>query len=104
VNVPRSLPTLAIALIAAVPLAGCGSSKLNTDKAETEIEKGLKNQLNLPSVDVQCPNEVEIKAGSKFQCPVTAGKEKGTIEVTQQDDQGNIRWQLKQQSVKPSGS
>jgi hypothetical protein len=95
VNPRRLLPALATALVIAVPLAGCGTSKLNTDKAETEIEKGLKGQLNLTSVDVQCPSEVEIKAGSKFQCPVTAGKDKGTVEVTQQDDQGNIRWQLK---------
>jgi hypothetical protein len=95
VNAPRFLPALATALVVAVPLAGCGTSQLNTDKAETEIEKGLKSQLNLTSVDVQCPSEVEIKAGSKFECPVTAGKDKGTVEVTQQDDQGNIRWQLK---------
>ena len=33
---------------------------------------------------------------SSFDCPATADKEKRTIKVTQQDDQGNIRWQVEQ--------
>ncbi|MDQ3587361.1 MAG: DUF4333 domain-containing protein [Actinomycetota bacterium] len=93
----RLIAALAAALLVALPLTGCGTKKLNTDKAEAEIEKGLKQQLRLPTVDVKCPQEVEIKAMARFDCPVTAGTEKGTINVVQQDDQGNIRWQLKQQ-------
>lgn len=99
-NPRRLLPALASALLVALPLVGCGTKKLNTDKAEAQIENGLKQQLKLTSVDVQCPQEVEIKAMSSFDCPVTAGKEKGTINVIQQDDQGNIRWQLKQETIK----
>jgi hypothetical protein len=99
VNARRLLFALAVALLIAVPVAGCGTQKLDTAKAETEIEKGLKQQLRLPAVDVKCPKEVEIKPQSKFECPVTAGNQKATIDVTQQDDQGNIRWQLKQESI-----
>ena len=94
----RLIPALAAALFVALPLAGCGTKKLTTDKVETEIEKGLKQQQSLQTVDVKCPREVELKAMSSFDCPVTADKVKGTIKVTQQDDQGNIRWQVKQQT------
>lgn len=88
----------------ASPSSGSSSQqmrkKLNTDNAEVEIEKGLKRQLNLSSVDVRCPDEVELHAGATFDCPVTAGEEKGTINVTQQDDQGNIRWSVDQKRMR----
>jgi len=78
-------------------MAACGTSTLNVDEAEAQIEKGLQQQLNLPTVDVSCPDEVEIKAQSTFDCPVKAGNDTGTVEVTQKDDQGNISWKLQQQ-------
>ncbi|MDQ3719603.1 MAG: DUF4333 domain-containing protein [Actinomycetota bacterium] len=92
----RLLPALAAALLVALPSAGCGTKKLSTDKVEVEIEKGLKTQQSFKTVDVKCPREVEIKAMSSFDCPVTADKVKATVKVTQEDDQGNIRWQVKQ--------
>jgi len=97
VNTRRLSPVLAITLLAALPVAGCGTSTLDVDQAEVEIQKGLKQQLKLKTVDVSCPEEVEIKAGSKFQCSVKGDNDTGTVEVTQKDDQGNIGWQLKQQ-------
>jgi len=97
VNTRRLLPALAIALVVALPIAGCGTSTLDVDQAEVEIEKGLKQQLKLQTVDVSCPEEVEIKAQSKFKCDVKGDKDTGTVEVTQKDDQGNISWQLLQQ-------
>ncbi len=96
-NPRRLLPALAIALLVALPVAGCGTSKLNVDQAETEIESGLKQQLKLQTVDVSCPEEVEIKAQSTFQCSVKGDGETGTVAVTQKDDQGNISWKLQQQ-------
>jgi len=98
VSLRRLIPALAAALFAALPLAGCGTKKLTTDKVEVEIEKGLKQQQNFQTVDVKCPQEVELMAMSSFDCPLIADKVKGTIKVTQEDDQGNIRWQVKQQT------
>jgi hypothetical protein len=99
VNAARLVAALTAALVLALPVVGCGTKKLDTAKAETEIEKGLKQQLRLPAVDVKCPKDIEIKAQSRFECPVTAGRQKATIDVLQQDDKGNIRWQLKQESI-----
>ena len=75
-------------------LAACGSKTVNTDKAETEIEKGLKQQLKLRSVSVTCPGDVEAKKGDRFDCRATSGNDKARIAVTQSDDDGNIRWRL----------
>ena len=103
VNLRLLPPALAAALLVALAVAGCGTKKLDTAKAETEIEKGLMQQLRLKSVNVKCPKEVEIKPMSRFDCPVSAGKETATINVTQQDDQGNIRWQLRQENIERDG-
>lgn len=96
-NFRRLLPLLAIASLVALPVAGCGTSTLDVGQVETEIEGGLKQQLNLQSVDVSCPKEVEIKAQSTFQCSVKGDNDSGTVDVTQKDDQGNISWKLQQQ-------
>jgi len=92
----RLIPALAAAFLVALPLAGCGTTTLTTEQVEVEIEKGLKQQQSLRSVDVKCPQEVELKAMSSFDYPASADNEKRTVKVTQQDDQGNIRWQVEQ--------
>jgi len=77
-------------------LAACGKKELDGAKVETAIESGLRQQLNLTTVDVRCPTKVEIRPMSRFDCPVTSGDRRGVVNVTQQDDQGNIRWQLRE--------
>lgn len=74
--------------------------KLNTQRAETEIEEGLRQQLDVQAVNVSCPEEVPIQAGLTFQCQVRSGQETGRVDVTQQDDQGNIRWNLNKATIR----
>jgi Domain of unknown function (DUF4333) len=81
-------------LAAALALAACGSKVINTDKAETEIEKGLKQQLHLQNVSVDCPSNVKAKKGDTFNCTAKSGKQTAKILVTQEDDNGRIRWRL----------
>ncbi len=87
----RLLASVVAALLTAAPLAGCGTSKLDTTKVEAEIEKGLREQKNL-LVDAKCPKQVEMKAQATFECPTTAGNKKGTVIVVQEDAQGAVRW------------
>lgn len=96
----RLVPVPAAALLVALALGGCGTTKLKTDKVEAVVEKGLKKQQRYRTVDVKCPREVELKAMSSFDCPFTADELKATVKVTQQDAQGNIRWQVKQPSTR----
>ncbi len=89
----RPLAMLALPL-AALALGACGTTKIDNEKAASEMEKGLKRQLGLKQVSVTCPKDIEAKKGDKFDCQVRAGKAKAKIVATQRDDKGNIRWQL----------
>jgi hypothetical protein len=86
-------------LVAAAFLSACsfsfGSSNLNTDKLETEVKNGIENQLDLTGITVTCPDDVKIEKDNNFTC--TAEDDQGTsrtVNVTQDDDEGNISWEL----------
>ena len=81
-------------LVGALALAACGSKVLNTDRAEREIEKGLKQQLHLRSVTVSCPGDIKAKKGDTFNCTAKSGKQTARIAVTQENDSGRISWRL----------
>ncbi|MBJ7519097.1 MAG: DUF4333 domain-containing protein [Solirubrobacteraceae bacterium] len=91
----RAAGTITALALAATGFAGCGTTMLNTDKAETEITKGLDAQVGT-GAKVSCPDDVEIKKGDTFNCTATdpEGNE-ATIVVTQKDDEGNVAWKLK---------
>lgn len=98
---PTLLPRTPLAVLAAVALAGagvagCGTEMLNTDKAETEISKGIEEQTQVKAT-VDCPDDVEIKKDDTFTCTAKPedGSASATVTVTQTDDEGNISWQLK---------
>lgn len=93
---PRALGVLAALALAATGVAGCGTTTLDTDKAETEITKELDKQVGT-GAKVSCPDDVEVKQGDTFNCTATDPEgNKATIVVTQKDDEGNISWELKQ--------
>lgn len=97
-TLPRraSLAVLTALALAGAGVAGCGTQMLNTDKAETEIAKGIEQQTNVQAT-VDCPDDVEIKQDDTFTCTAKLGDggRTGTVTVTQTDDEGNISWQLK---------
>ena len=80
------------AAVAVLAAAGCGG--IDTDKAEAEIEKGIREQTRVREVKVDCPDDVEAKKGDTFECRATGEGESARVSVTQQDDEGNIRWKL----------
>jgi len=88
-----SAPILAVSLA----LAGCsiGTSELDIPKLEEEIGSGVLEQAGL-DVSVECPDQVDIEAGKSFECEVTPadGGAAATAEVTMEDEDGNITWEL----------
>ena len=52
-------------------------------------------------VEVKCPRKIERKARSTSSCPFLTERASGVIKVTQQDDQGSVRWQVDPKSVRP---
>jgi Domain of unknown function (DUF4333) len=80
-------------------LAGCSFSasvgSVDTQKAQTEIAKGIQEQTGATGVQVKCPDDVPLQQGGTFTCTATASNgESATVSVTQTDDQGGISWKL----------
>ena len=85
-----------LALIAAG--AGCGDSRLDTDRAETAIRSGITRQTGVKIDSVRCPDEVEARQGETFRCVARASNgQRARVEVTQRDDEGSVSWRLVRQ-------
>jgi len=88
---------LAAAALAAALLAatGCGTANLDPSRLEKDIKSGIAQRTGLQITSVSCPNDVKAKKGATFRCAVTTAKgERATVEVTQEDDNGRVRWRL----------
>jgi hypothetical protein len=88
----------ALSLVAVVFFGACsfsfGSKNLNTDKLETEVENGIQDQVGV-AVTVDCPTDVKIEKGNEFTCTATDDQGSSrTVNVVQEDDEGNINWEL----------
>jgi hypothetical protein len=87
---------LGVSLFATFALlaAGCGGDKVvNTDNAETSIERSLERQLGAEVRSVECPDEVKAEKGKIFVCTATGGDgTKAAIDVEQTSDEGDIRF------------
>ena len=102
---PSLQPLLrAIAPLAVLTLAGCsfsveglsfgfGNNTLDDEKLETEISQGLTTQTGLVTTAVTCPEDQTIEAGNVFNCEAALeGGQTLAIQVTQNDDEGNVNW------------
>jgi hypothetical protein len=79
----------------AFSVAAC-STTIDMSAVSTSVSDGLNAQLSLPIASVACPTEARsAKAGDTFECIATP-KDGGklTIKVTQDDDKGNIKWEV----------
>jgi uncharacterized protein DUF4333 len=78
----------------AVPLAlaGCASD-IDGDKLEDEIAKDADERLALVVDAVDCPSP-DTEEGGTFTCTVTVKGQPTELEVTQIDDDGNVRYDL----------
>jgi uncharacterized protein DUF4333 len=85
-----SAATIAVLAAATVAFVGCGS--LDTNKAQREIAKGIKQQNpGVQNVTVKCPSSVDQKKNKNFECKVT-GDVTGIAEVVQTNDSGHITY------------
>jgi hypothetical protein len=94
VTPPRRLAKPLVLLFAGAAIAGCGSSSLEGASLETKIEADLQGKLK-DKADVRCPKEIKLQAQATLDCPATVGKTRGVVRITQQDDQGNVRYQYR---------
>ena len=84
-------------LVAGLALTGaaCGTT-IDMPAVSKSVSDGLASQLSLPIASVTCPTESRAaKAGDTFECiatPTVGGRL--TVTVTQQDDKGNVKWEV----------
>jgi hypothetical protein len=67
---------------------------LDSGGLEDQI-RSLLQQRGGPSVEsVSCPDDVKVQAGSTFSCTASGDGTTWTIDVTQTDDEGNVKIQV----------
>jgi hypothetical protein len=66
-------------------LVGCGKS-VSASQVD-HIEKSIAKSLG-PNAKANCPDDVDAKSGTKFDCTVTSGGESGTATVRLDNDEG----------------
>jgi plastocyanin len=70
--------------------AGGCTKTLNSTGVENQVKEKLE-RLGQTGMTVDCPDDIEVKAGATFTCTATGSSGTTvTIEVTQKDDQGNL--------------
>jgi Domain of unknown function (DUF4333) len=92
-----SRPTaLALVVVLSVAAVGCGSRTLRTDQLERRLARELSEALSVSDIRVECPSEIEVRRGDRFDCTATAPDrtDRVRIEVTQVDDEGSITWEF----------
>ncbi|MBI5491148.1 MAG: DUF4333 domain-containing protein [Deltaproteobacteria bacterium] len=82
-------------ILALVPfaVAGLACKRADPEKLERGIRSKLEEKWPGAIEAVDCPDKLELKKGNNFSCTV-ALKGGGTmsIDVTQNDDEGNVTW------------
>ncbi len=93
------LKRMSLLAVAALVAVGC---KLDNDKLKDMITSMFKEQLKLEVSDVDCPKNVTIKAGEKFECEVTVKPSgKVPVVVTMKDSSGTVEAQTKYNVITP---
>jgi hypothetical protein len=94
VAVATVIVLLGVAAVAAVFLVSAVSSQSRLDTAVVEQQIAVSlSQVSGRTTTVVCPDEVTIESGATFTCTATTDDGRSAeIEVTQDDDQGNVTW------------
>jgi hypothetical protein len=87
---------VAVLLASLALVGGCSRTRtLDAQQLDQKIASDMKDNLDMHSVSVSCPDDVPAEAGRTFGC--NARNPEGTtmaIEVTQTDDRGNVTYRV----------
>jgi len=89
-------PTLVLLLALSVAMGACAPRMLDRDQLERTLARKISDQLDVPGIQVECPDDVEARQGETLDCIARApGETAGLrIHVTQLDDDGNVTWEI----------
>jgi Na+-translocating ferredoxin:NAD+ oxidoreductase RnfC subunit len=84
----KKLLLLGVALVLVLAVGGCGETVIDSAKTEGAIEHDLEKSVGLKVASVDCPSNVEVKTGTKFQCVVTevgGKKQTATLKILNEE-------------------
>jgi len=89
-------PTLVLLLVLSVATGACVPRTLDRDQLERSLARKISAELEVPGIEVECPDDVEAREGAMIECIARApGETAGLrIDVTQLDDEGNVAWEI----------
>jgi uncharacterized protein DUF4333 len=90
--------------VAALGLAGgalllFGEATLDTAEVAERIAAETEQQAGMRATDVECPDDVPAAAGDTFTCSAQLDGQPVTYTVRQDDDEGNVRFELDDEIV-----
>jgi hypothetical protein len=86
------MAAIAAALATTVALTGCQKT-IEKDSAESEISNKLQGLVGEKPKSVSCPDDIEAKAGERFDCDVEYSEgTKSTVTGTATNDDGNFEF------------
>jgi Domain of unknown function (DUF4333) len=86
--------TLVVVCCLAAFAGGC-SKTLDSTGVESQVKAAIEGRLGQTGMTVDCPDDIEVKAGATFTCTATGPSgATATVEVTQTDDKGNLTWKI----------
>jgi len=94
----RKSTTLFMVALFALATAACNPT-LDDSALEQQISDGITEQTGVGISTIDCPSGRPLQAGDTFTC--TATTDDGTtltITVVQNDNQGNVHWEISGQS------
>jgi hypothetical protein len=82
----------------ALLVAACGK-QLDVAKPEQAILREVERAYSVDVSEVSCPEDLEAEAGATFKCVVVLPDDRLTVDVTQTDDEGGLRFELAEQLI-----
>lgn len=77
----RTIATAAIASIAAIGLASCGTPTAAEKDVEKTVSDQLEAQVGQRPDKIDCPGDLPGKVGETMKCTLTAGTDELPVEV-----------------------
>ncbi len=95
------LAVAAVSLLLILLIANAGDETLDLERAEDEITESLQAEYVGVSVErVTCPDDVKVEEGATFTCTTQIDGQDFAVTVTQEDDQGSVRFAKAQAAIK----
>jgi hypothetical protein len=82
------LAAAAVLAVGALGLAACGETLLDSASTEEQLKTELAKSTGPPVSAIECPSDIEVKAGETFECNVKikgGGEKPAKMEIINSD-------------------